>query len=156
MDRAPTLQGKGAVQCRLDKACSCKLPVFRIVLQIFDHDFNKLLSRDRPREHVVTAPAWRCYGRGRAARQPRPCFIGISKSHTTNLAVVAPGIAEALLATERLGDRTLVGGLRRLKLPSIRSSMTAAVTSVSLLPARTRRRYVRCHWARRSRRDEGR
>jgi biopolymer transport protein ExbB len=26
-------------------------------------------------------------------------FIGISKSHTTNLAVVAPGIAEALLAT---------------------------------------------------------
>ena len=25
--------------------------------------------------------------------------IGISKSHTTNLAVVAPGIAEALLAT---------------------------------------------------------
>jgi biopolymer transport protein ExbB len=26
-------------------------------------------------------------------------FIGISKSHTTNLAVVAPGLAEALLAT---------------------------------------------------------
>ena len=26
-------------------------------------------------------------------------FIGISKLHTTNLAVVAPGIAEALLAT---------------------------------------------------------
>jgi biopolymer transport protein ExbB len=26
-------------------------------------------------------------------------FIGISKSHTANLAVVAPGIAEALLAT---------------------------------------------------------
>jgi biopolymer transport protein ExbB len=26
-------------------------------------------------------------------------FIGISKSQTTNLAVVAPGIAEALLAT---------------------------------------------------------
>jgi biopolymer transport protein ExbB len=26
-------------------------------------------------------------------------FVGISKSHTTNLAVVAPGIAEALLAT---------------------------------------------------------
>jgi biopolymer transport protein ExbB len=26
-------------------------------------------------------------------------FIGISQSHTTNLAVVAPGIAEALLAT---------------------------------------------------------
>jgi biopolymer transport protein ExbB len=26
-------------------------------------------------------------------------FIGISKQHTTNLAVVAPGIAEALLAT---------------------------------------------------------
>jgi biopolymer transport protein ExbB len=26
-------------------------------------------------------------------------FIGISKTHTTNLAVVAPGIAEALLAT---------------------------------------------------------
>jgi biopolymer transport protein ExbB len=26
-------------------------------------------------------------------------FIGISKMHTTNLAVVAPGIAEALLAT---------------------------------------------------------
>ena len=26
-------------------------------------------------------------------------FIGISRSHTTNLAVVAPGIAEALLAT---------------------------------------------------------
>ncbi len=26
-------------------------------------------------------------------------FIGISESHTTNLAVVAPGIAEALLAT---------------------------------------------------------
>jgi len=26
-------------------------------------------------------------------------FIGISKSHTTNLAVVAPGMAEALLAT---------------------------------------------------------
>jgi biopolymer transport protein ExbB len=26
-------------------------------------------------------------------------FIGISKSHTTNLAIVAPGIAEALLAT---------------------------------------------------------
>jgi biopolymer transport protein ExbB len=26
-------------------------------------------------------------------------FIGISTSHTTNLAVVAPGIAEALLAT---------------------------------------------------------
>jgi biopolymer transport protein ExbB/TolQ len=26
-------------------------------------------------------------------------FIGISKKHTTNLAVVAPGIAEALLAT---------------------------------------------------------
>src|SRR6202000_2795790 len=26
-------------------------------------------------------------------------FINISKSHTTNLAVVAPGIAEALLAT---------------------------------------------------------
>jgi biopolymer transport protein ExbB len=26
-------------------------------------------------------------------------FIGISKEHTTNLAVVAPGIAEALLAT---------------------------------------------------------
>ena len=31
-------------------------------------------------------------------------FIGISKSHTTNLAVVAPGIAEALLATA-LGPR---------------------------------------------------
>jgi biopolymer transport protein ExbB len=30
-------------------------------------------------------------------------FIGISKSHTTNLAVVAPGIAEALLATARPG-----------------------------------------------------
>src|ERR1019366_513146 len=29
---------------------------------------------------------------------PAP-FIGISKQHTTNLAVVAPGIAEALLAT---------------------------------------------------------
>jgi biopolymer transport protein ExbB len=26
-------------------------------------------------------------------------FIGITNSHTTNLAVVAPGIAEALLAT---------------------------------------------------------
>jgi biopolymer transport protein ExbB len=26
-------------------------------------------------------------------------FVGISKLHTTNLAVVAPGIAEALLAT---------------------------------------------------------
>jgi biopolymer transport protein ExbB len=26
-------------------------------------------------------------------------FIGISQAHTTNLAVVAPGIAEALLAT---------------------------------------------------------
>lgn len=26
-------------------------------------------------------------------------FVGIAKSHTTNLAVVAPGIAEALLAT---------------------------------------------------------
>ncbi len=26
-------------------------------------------------------------------------FIGISNSHTTNLAVVAPGIAQALLAT---------------------------------------------------------
>ena len=26
-------------------------------------------------------------------------FIGISNAHTTNLAVVAPGIAEALLAT---------------------------------------------------------
>ena len=26
-------------------------------------------------------------------------FIGISKAHTPNLAVVAPGIAEALLAT---------------------------------------------------------
>ena len=26
-------------------------------------------------------------------------FIGISKAHTTNLAVAAPGIAEALLAT---------------------------------------------------------
>ena len=26
-------------------------------------------------------------------------FIGISKAHTTNLAIVAPGIAEALLAT---------------------------------------------------------
>jgi biopolymer transport protein ExbB len=26
-------------------------------------------------------------------------FIGISKSHTTNLAVVAPGIAEVLMAT---------------------------------------------------------
>ncbi len=26
-------------------------------------------------------------------------FVGISKMHTTNLAVVAPGIAEALLAT---------------------------------------------------------
>jgi biopolymer transport protein ExbB len=26
-------------------------------------------------------------------------FIGISESHTTNLAVVAPGIAEALLTT---------------------------------------------------------
>jgi biopolymer transport protein ExbB len=26
-------------------------------------------------------------------------FIGISRQHTTNLAVVAPGIAEALLAT---------------------------------------------------------
>jgi biopolymer transport protein ExbB len=26
-------------------------------------------------------------------------FIGISEAHTTNLAVVAPGIAEALLAT---------------------------------------------------------
>ena len=26
-------------------------------------------------------------------------FIGISKMHTTNIAVVAPGIAEALLAT---------------------------------------------------------
>ena len=26
-------------------------------------------------------------------------FIGISRAHTTNLAVVAPGIAEALLAT---------------------------------------------------------
>jgi biopolymer transport protein ExbB len=26
-------------------------------------------------------------------------FVGISRAHTTNLAVVAPGIAEALLAT---------------------------------------------------------
>ena len=31
-------------------------------------------------------------------------FIGISEAHTTNLAVVAPGIAEALLATA-LGSR---------------------------------------------------
>ena len=33
-------------------------------------------------------------------------FIGISKSHTTNLAVVAPGIAEALLATARTRCRS--------------------------------------------------
>jgi biopolymer transport protein ExbB len=26
-------------------------------------------------------------------------FVGISRAHTTNLAVIAPGIAEALLAT---------------------------------------------------------
>jgi hypothetical protein len=37
---------------------------------------------------------------------------------------------EALLATERLGDRTLSAA------PSITNSTTAAVTSVSLLPAR--------------------
>ena len=30
---------------------------------------------------------------------PSCSFVGISKAHTTNLAVVAPGIAEALLAT---------------------------------------------------------
>src|SRR5215472_15666882 len=44
---------------------------------------------------------------------------------------------EALLATERLGDRTpgaAPAGLSHS--PSIRNSTTAAVTSVSLLPAR--------------------
>ena len=40
-------------------------------------------------------------------------FIGISKSQTTNLAVVAPGIAEALLATA-LGLATAIPGYRAL------------------------------------------
>jgi hypothetical protein len=40
-------------------------------------------------------------------------FIGISKSHTTNLAVVAPGIAEALLAAAFGGDLQRVRAVDR-------------------------------------------
>ena len=80
-----------------------------------------LRAHQTPRPAAVSVVSVRCYGCGLAARQPRPHFIGISKSHTTNFAVVAPGIAEALLATERLGDRTLVGGLGRLEPTRLRS-----------------------------------
>ena len=45
-------------------------------------------------------------------------FIGISKSQTTNLAVVAPGIAEALLATAHRSGR---GDPRRHHLQSLRA-----------------------------------
>jgi hypothetical protein len=42
-------------------------------------------------------------------------FIGISKSHTTNLAVVAPGIAEALLDVtfrrESAAAQSFAGGI---------------------------------------------
>jgi hypothetical protein len=61
---------------------------------------------------------------------------------------------EALLATERLVIARLAAASAGLSYsPSIGSLMTAAVTSVSLLPARTRRRYVRCRWTRRVRRS---
>ena len=50
-------------------------------------------------------------------------FIGISKAHTTNLAVVAPGIAEALLATA-IGPRRRHSGSRDLQ-PSSRARSAA-------------------------------
>ena len=72
-------------------------------------------------------------------------FIGISKLHTTNLAVVAPGIAEALLATAFGLAAAIPGGrdlqhvlaldraviARSMPMPASRSSTSSAATSVS-------------------------
>lgn len=56
----------------------------------------------RVRNADVAQPAWRPVAVRRPVGTVRGImngFIGISKSQTTNLAVAAPGIAEALLAT---------------------------------------------------------
>src|ERR1700687_1582933 len=53
-------------------------------------------SRPAPAASVATAPFVGLFGTVWGIMNS---FIGISKLHTTNLAVVAPGIAEALLAT---------------------------------------------------------
>jgi tonB-system energizer ExbB len=58
-------------------------------------------------------------------------FIGIEKLHTTNLAVVAPGIAEALLATA-------IG---------LAAAIPAVVIYNALARAITRRRKSRCGWS---------
>ena len=52
-------------------------------------------------------------------------FIGISKAQTTNLAVVAPGIAEALLATA-IGLVAAIPGRRPLQHAGARIRQAAA------------------------------
>jgi biopolymer transport protein ExbB len=67
-------------------------------------------------------------------------FIGISKSHTTNLAVVAPGIAEALLATA-LGlaaaiPAVVIYNLFSRQITSYRAAVADASASVLRLVSR--------------------
>jgi biopolymer transport protein ExbB len=67
-------------------------------------------------------------------------FIGISKSHTTNLAVVAPGIAEALLATA-LGlaaaiPAVVIYNLFSRQITSYRAALADASASVLRLVSR--------------------
>ena len=67
-------------------------------------------------------------------------FIGISKSHTTNLAVVAPGIAEALLATA-LGlaaaiPAVVIYNLFSRQIASYRAAMSDASAEVLRLVSR--------------------
>ncbi len=66
-------------------------------------------------------------------------FIGISKSQTTNLAVVAPGIAEALLATALglVGRHSGRGDLQR-----VRALDRAAIARCSATPPREVLRLV--------------
>lgn len=67
-------------------------------------------------------------------------FIGISKSHTTNLAVVAPGIAEALLATA-LGlaaaiPAVVIYNLFSRQIANYRATLSDTSTSVLRLVSR--------------------
>ncbi len=74
-------------------------------------------------------------------------FIGIAKTQTTNLAVVAPGIAEALLATA-LGlvaaiPAVVIYNLFARKTAGCRAGGRAAAAVLRLVSARTRSRRTR-------------
>src|SRR4029450_7838180 len=71
-------------------------------------------------------------------------FIGISKSHTTNLAVVAPGIAEALLATAfglaAAIPAVVIYNVFARSIAGYRAGLGDAAAEVLRLPARRARR----------------